>query len=83
MIMGIDPGAKTGICVLEGTKIAFIKQYYKKDVMGVCLGIANTYNVKAVAIEMPKIGVLYQRKDVFTYAGQIKLAQNPLYLDNY
>lgn len=74
--MGIDPGNKTGIAVVDKGKIVFINQYVKKDAYDVCTTIAKDYKVATVAIEQPRLGVLYARMGVFSKGGQIKQAQN-------
>lgn len=61
MILGIDPGAITGLAALEKGKLFHCRQYRKRDVFHKLHELIDAYEIKVAAVEQPRFSVLYDR----------------------
>jgi hypothetical protein len=61
MILGVDPGSTTGIAIVSRETLCYCKQVKKLEVIALILDMIKTYSIKKAAVEMPALGVLYDR----------------------
>ena len=80
MLLGVDPGARTGMCLMQCGKIIHVSTVFAKDAISEVKRLHTMYPFYRAAVEMPRMGVLYKRHTlsggILSLAGQIKIAQN-------
>jgi len=62
MILGVDPGWRTGFAVIQNERLVFCKSVISENAIQYVIDLHKTYAFDIAAVEISKPGVLYQSR---------------------